>query len=312
MVFIRITTGALLCLLAGAIAVPGCSVTKAEVREAKNSGYDADFALVYSETLAAVRKLYPALSENASAGVIKTSWHQVRINPGTQDPPKNNQRNQTGLLAAQSSVRTLYFVRFTVRVLGGNPWRVSVSGQASAYDRTAAMPSELKGGDEPPWLEGRTNSLQVAIHKRLDKHAVKLPETARSKIAQSEPPPPLEPDPSQFAELPPLAAQAVAEALAASKSRDFAALGTTMHEKFTWSFGAEPSSRDALMMWQADSSVLARLAKSIEAGCRIDEAGELVTCPPAYTEEPGYIGYRAGFAPGKDGLWKMTFFVTGD
>ena len=150
------------------------------------------------------------------------------------------------------------------------------------------------------------------FHKRLAKHAVKLPDTARTKVAQPDVPPPLESDPSRFSELPPGAAQVIAEALAACKSRDFAALGTTMQSEFTWSFGAAPSSRDALMMWQADSSVLDELSKSIEAGCRMDAAGELVTCPPAYTEQPGYIGYRAGFALGKDGLWKMTFFVTGD
>lgn len=309
-----IAAGALACLFIGLLVSPGCAASKAEVREASNSGYRTDFATVYSETLAELRKRYPQLTENASIGEIKTAWHEVRINPGNQDPPKTQSPDrQTSLYTASNRLQKIYFIRFTVRVIGGNPWRVTIAGQASEWDRAAAMPTELAGGDEPHWLEGRTNSLRVAIHDRLAKFAVQLPSTAtptpdKDRHGAEQ----MVVDSSQFSQLPPAAARVIEATLRASKARDFTALGATMHDDFQWSLGAAPSARDALVMWQADSSVLDRLAEVIEAGCRADQSGTRVTCPPAHTEQPGFAGHRVGFAQGKDGAWKMTFFVSGN
>lgn len=291
----------------------GCGASKAQVAQAKSSGYDTSFARVYTEVLAVVRKDYPNLTENASAGVIKTAWHQVRSGSQAEDPPKNNQGNaQGGLFQAASATRKLFFIRFTVRVLGGDPWRVSIVGQASEWDQVIGVPSELKGGDEPHWLEGRENGLRVAIYDRLEEYAVTLPDTAKTKtVATTSAPAPVS-DVSALGDIPPAAASVVGATLSACKSRDFAALAATMRPEFTWSLGAPPSSSNAVMMWQADSNVLGQLVQSIEAGCRTDQDGKRVTCPPAYTEEPGYIGYRAGFEQGPDGAWKMTFFLSGD
>ena len=313
---IRTTTRVLPCLLAGAIAAFGCGVSKSQVREAHNSGYATDFALVYDQALAEVRERYPNLSENATTGVIKTSWHEVRINQNNEDPPKTTQRSrQPGLFEATTAVRKLYFVRFTVRVLGGNPWRVSVVGQASEWDRAAGVPSELKGGNEPPWLKGRTDALQVAIHQRLSEHAVVLASTSKRSSGQAETTaadPGDDVDGSQFDNVPAPAAALIGAVLEASKSRDFKALEATMASEFVWSLGADPGAREALIMWQADSTILGRLVESIEAGCRLDSAGKQVSCPPAHTEQPGYVGHRVGFEPGGDGAWKMVFFVAGD
>ena len=309
----RWTGAALACLLAGLLLSPGCAASKSEVREANNSGYSTDFATVYSETLAELRSRYPELTENATIGEIKTAWHQVRITAGNQDPPKTQSPDrQPTLFTAASRVNKRYFIRFTVRVIGGNPWRITIVGQASEWDPATAMPTELKGGDEPHWLEGRTNSLRVAIHERLAKFAVTLPSTATPVANQGKTKDPVAVDSSQFSQLPPGAARVIEATLRASKSRDFTALEATMKRDFQWSLGAPPGARDALVMWQADTSVLDLLAEAIEAGCRADPDGKRVTCPPAYTEQEEFLGHRVGFEQAADGSWLMAFFVSGD
>lgn len=309
---IRITAALFLALFGELLASLGCGASKAEVRAAEDSGYATDFARVYTTVLAVVRKRYPSLSENAGAGVIKTAWHEVRITAGNQDPPKNRTGAAPSLFDATAGIRKLYFVRFTVRVLGGDPWRVSIEGHASEWDRAAATPAELKGEEIPPWLAGRTNALRVAIHERLAKYAVELPDTTVKPKEQASAGNQVVVDASKFGNLPPGAAKAVVAVVTACKSRDFVALRANMRDDLVWSLGAEPGANDAVAMWQADTSVLGYLASVIEAGCRMDANGQQATCPPAYTEATDYLGYRVGFELGKDGVWKMTFFVSGD
>ncbi|MCG8422131.1 MAG: hypothetical protein MJE77_29765 [Proteobacteria bacterium] len=306
---IRITTRALACLWLGAFAATGCAASKAEVRKVKRSGYATDFALVYSETLAVVRTLYPGLTESASIGVIKTAWHPLRIRPDTGDSSQVRRGNPTNLFDATAGADKRYFIRFTVRVVGGNPWRIDIAGQASVWDLANARPSELKGGDEPHWLKGRTNALHMAIHERLKEHAIELKDTPRPQSQTAAAGPDI--DPARFGDVPKAAAAVIAAALGAGKARDFVALGATLHPDFVWSLGAPPGARDALVMWQADSSVLGHLVEIIEAGCRTAKDKKRVTCPPAHTETPDYAGYRVGFAIGPEGMWKMTFFVSG-
>ncbi|MEM9490774.1 MAG: hypothetical protein AAGC55_16625 [Myxococcota bacterium] len=300
----------LACILVGAIAPWGCGTSKSDVRAAKNSGYVTDFAAVYSAALEAVRDSYPYLIEDASAGVIKTAWHPLRINTSNNDPEPTRRGNSAMYNAYVGAARGYrgYFIRFTVGVVGGDPWRVVIQSQASEWDPTG-VPSELKGDSRPHWLRGRTDALRVKIHKKLARYAVALdtePESEPEKEAS------VAFSPGQFGPIPPASNPVVAAALSAARSGDFAALRVTMSEPFTWSLGAPSGVDTALAMWRADASVLAQMVAVIEGGCRSDPAKAEVTCPPAYSESAGYSGYRVGFAPGVDGIWKMTFFVSGN
>lgn len=313
------TTSRLLCVLcvSGLVA---CGASKAEIRRARTSGYDVDFAIVYNAVLKTVTKHYPKLIENAGAGVIGTAWHQVRIAQQSEDD-QLSQQERDNLLRMQSSSsapsqggvpyvfsgttlrRKYYFIRFDVHVVGGKPWRVRVYGQASEWE-VGAIPTVMKGANIPHWLNGRVESLQVEIYRRLKKYAVQI-ETPEDKPEE-----PRELDTSRFAGLPKGAAERVATVYRAAAERDYDTLRKSMAREFTWSLGGKLDADQAVAMWQADSSVLPRLVEVLEKGCHAESARR-VTCPRAYSQEPGYLGYRAGFEL-VGGEWRWVFFLRGD
>jgi hypothetical protein len=207
------------------------------------------------------------------------------------------------VLSGTSLRRKYYFIRFDVHVVGGKPWRVRVRGQASEWE-LGAIPSEMKGGNEPHWLRGRVDALQVEIYRRLKKYAVRIeePKDEREK--------PRKLDTSRFAGLPKGAAERVALIHRAATERDYESLRKHMAHEFKWSLGGSLDADQAVAMWQADSSVLPRLVEILEAGC-FAESETRVTCPRAYSQQPGYLGYRAGFER-VGGEWQLVFFLRGD
>ena len=295
------------------VLATACGASEAEIREVKMSGYSADFALVYNAALEAVRKQYPRLVEDARAQVIKTSWHPVKIRTGGNQPSSTPQGGRTqsnqiqpsgGTFRTGSIRRKQFFIRFDVVIHGGKPWRVKLTGHASSWD-VGGTPTPLTGAAVPSWLAGRENSLRMSIHDRLKQYAVKLKFRKRAKPGAA----PLKL--AKYGNLPDKAAKTVATVHRAADARDAAELRANMVDEFTWSFGEDPNADVAVAMWQADSTTLAKLASVLAAGCRVDDGGGLVTCPPQYTEQASYIGYRAGFKREGD-RWKMSFFVMGD
>jgi hypothetical protein len=192
---------------------------KAEVQRAKRSVYDTDFSVVYNAVLDATRDLYPNITDNPGSGAIKTAWHQVSY-ANNQDDMSSNRSLSTGgtgnlatsPAAGQAGMPTRlaykrFFIRFDVLVAGGRPWRVQVVGHASEWEPGAALPVELVGAARPPWLDGRTDGLTVAIYKKMKRFA----------IAMKDEPPPVKPedlipktDPKAFANVPPEAAKRLA------------------------------------------------------------------------------------------------------
>lgn len=294
-----------------AIALGACGASKKEIRQARTSGYEADFAVVYTEVLGAVSALYPHLSEDASAGVIRTKWHPINIDrEGTQDglsaqqrdEQRANQRNDpsmaTGALTGTNLQRKRYFIRFDVHVVGGKPWRVQIRSQASEWEM-GAVPVELRGADEPHWLPGRTDALYVQIYRRLKAHAVPLKTTSTDEA-----PAVAKVDYSVYGDLPEAAAKTVHGVAMAAKVRDYAGLRMFMDDEFAWSLGGDPSAEQALVMWQADSSAVTELARVIGAGCAV--TGDRVECPAAAAP-----GYRAVFEL-RGGVWLMTSFLAAE
>ncbi len=300
------------CLLVSLFA---CS-NKKEVERAKHSLYDADFAVVYSAALEATRNLYPNLDDNPGAGAVKTAWHQVAYANNTDDL-SNTRTLTTGstsntLAASQGQASAgmptrlaykRYFIRFDVSVVGGRPWRVKVVGHAAEWEPGAALPMELHGAARPPWLEGRTDALTLAIYKKIKSHAVPMREDVSDEPKQDELP---RTDPKSFTGVPPVAAKRLALLKDAVAHRDYTQLRAQVFDDVMWSLGGAPGADTALAMWQADPETLDEMAKAIEAGCGVPSGQaarvQCPTSPPAAGKWQLVLEHR-----GAD--WKVSSFV---
>ena len=302
-----------ICLIAF-VALAACS-NKKELKAAKSSLYDTDFAIVYNAAVEATRDLYPTLNDNPGPGMIKTAWHQVSYANNSDDLA--NQRTiaqgqgygggQTtaGQAAAGMPTRLAYkrtFVRFDVSVVGGRPWRVKVIGHASEWEPGNALPTELTGAARPHWLDGRTDSLTLAIYKKLKKVAVPMKEDVEPERPEDLIP---KTDPKDFANVPPAAAKALALVRDALVKREYTELRAMLAEDVVWSLGGSPGADTAMAMWQADSESLEAMQRVLTSGCAGTD--KKVTCPPT-TGEPVPGAYLLVLEP-RGEQWKVTSFV---
>ncbi len=300
-------------LLAIALCVVACS-NKKEIRAAKGSVYDIDFAIVYTAALQATRELYANLDDNPGAGQIKTSWHQVSYANNADD--LGNQRtvaqgqgvapNSTvspGAAAAGMPTRLAYkryFIRFDVSVAGGRPWRVKVIGHAAEWDPGNAMPTELRGMARPPWLDGRIEALQVAIYRKVKPYAVKAKEEVEETTKDPELP---KTDPMSFKGVPAPAAKALAAVKDALAMRDTTALRAQLADDVVWSLGGDPGAETAMAMWQADPETLEAMSRAIAGGCGAAE--RRVMCPAG----PAVAGAWQLIVETRGETWKVSSFV---
>lgn len=294
----------------------GACGNKKDVEHARHSLYDTDFAVVYNAALDVTRAQYPQLNDNPGPGKISTAWHQVSL-VGNQDDLSNQrtiaagqgvQPGLAGTSAGMVGVPTRlaykrYFVRFDVSVLGGRPWRVKVIGHASEWEPGAAMPSELRGAQRPPWLDGRIESLQVAIYKRIKKFAIPMKEEVVVEADDGIP----KTDPSQFAGVPAGAAKRLASIKDALAKRDYAGLRPQLDDEIVWSLGGGTGADVALATWQADPGSFDAMADVIAAGCAAS-GDKKVLCPAG---EPQVGTYQLVLETRGDD-WKVTSFVRGE
>lgn len=301
---------AALAIFAAAACAAAC-MSKKEVERAKTSSYDTEFATAFEAAAAAAREQYPNLTEAPQKGLITTSWHQVYLAGDATDPtgaqaasraPGGTHTPATGL--PEDTALKRYFIRFDISVAGGRPWRIRVTGRAAQWDSGNAVPTELRGAARPPWLETRTESLQVAIFKRLEKHAVDSGPASDEAVAADTGP---RSDPKAFSELPADAALALAGLRDEILRRDWQRLRGRVSAQVVWSLGADPGIDAAFALWQADPSALDEMQKALDAGCAA--VGAEVVCPKAATD-PSFAGHRLRLT--RDGqTWRVTSFVSG-
>ncbi|MGE0399768.1 MAG: hypothetical protein AB7T06_23845 [Kofleriaceae bacterium] len=290
-------------MLVAATLGGGCK-NKKEIHAAKHSLYNTDFAIVFSAALEATRDQYSHLDDFPQNGTIKTAWHPVSAQADGQDV------SSQGTVAANSGIggstspaasvggmptRLAYkrqYIRFDISVVGGRPWRVKVVGHAAEWDPGNAMPTELKGMARPPWLDGRIESLQVAIYRKLKTAAVPMP--ADVEVVKDEPQMP-KTDPSTFKNVPPAVAKRLAFIKDALGRRDYAALRTVVSDNVVWSLGGAPGAETAMAMWQADSESLDAMSSVIVGGCGTTDTK--TTCPPG---------------PPIAGAWQLELALEGD
>jgi hypothetical protein len=298
-------------IFCAALLLGACS-NKKEVEHARHSVYDTDFTNVYNAALETTRKLYPTLNENPGPGKISTAWHQVQY-ANNQDDLANQQTIaqgqgvQTGMAGNQIGAPTRlaykrYFIRFDVQVLGGRPWKVKVIGHASEWEPGAALPSELKGAQRPAWLDGRIESLQVAIYKRIKQFAIPMKEEIEVNPEDDLP----KTDPSQFANVPKDAATRLAAIKDTLAKRDYGSLRPQLDEDVVWSLGGGSGADTALAMWQADPATFEAMTTAISGGCAA-KGDKKVLCPdgdPQVGKWQLVLELR--------GNWKVTSFVRGE
>ncbi|HEY5949178.1 MAG TPA: hypothetical protein VIV40_26980 [Kofleriaceae bacterium] len=293
----------------------GACGNKKEVEHAKHSLYDTDFAVVYSAALDVTRNLYPQLNDNPGPGKISTAWHQVSFANNQDD--LSNQRTlaqgqgvqnglgstNAGMVGAPTRLAyKRYFVRFDVSVLGGRPWRVKVVGHASEWEPGAALPSDLTGAQRPAWLDGRIESLQVAIYKRIKKFAIPMKQEVEVSTDSELP----KTDPAQFAGVPAAAAKRLASIKDALGQRDYTALRPQLDDNIVWSLGGGSGADAALATWQADPASFEAMADVIAGGCAA-KGDKQVRCPAG---EPQVGKWQLVLE--LKGDWKVTSFVRGE
>ncbi|MCP4447065.1 MAG: hypothetical protein GY811_17210 [Myxococcales bacterium] len=294
------------------MAVGGCAASKEEIERATNSGYNADFSTVYGECLIAVTELYPRTAENAVDGVIRTAWHRVAVEHGgsRRGVQQGNQVDGThangGLTGTASADMKEFFIRFRVHVVGGKPWRVRVVGEASERD-AGDTPMPLKGAEVPPWLKGRSDALRLDIHKRLKRFAIKVAE----EIPQAEGTIITIDEPSSFGDIPDGAQELLTGIHRALSLRSFGDLRAQLADDVQWSSGEVGNVDTAMVMWQADSSLLEAMRIVIAKGCVTGDGAVTVSCPRAYSQEPSYRGHRL-IAEKRGSAWLVTAFVKGE
>jgi hypothetical protein len=293
-----------------AAMVCACGSSKADLQAAKKSLYDTDFAVVYSAALDATRELYPSIDDAPGKGAIRTAWHQVSYANTTDDMANprtiglgqgtTSAASQAGGMPTRLAMKR-FFIRFDVTVAGGRPWRVKVVGHASEWEPGNALPTELHGPARPPWLDGRTDSLVVAIYKQLRKVAIPMKD---EDLAEKNPEDSLpKTDPKVFKNIPAAAGARLAKLKDAVVLRDTASLREQLADDVVWSLGGAPGADTAMAMWQADPEVLDALVRVIEGGC--GGADQRVACPPG---DPVAAQWQLVISLRGD-AWKVTSFV---
>jgi len=293
--------------------VASCAASAAEVKRAERSGYNTDFSTVYGESLAVVTKLYPRTAEDAVDGIIRTAWHRVAVQTGTgrnngqqSNTVAGTNQAATSLTSTAAANRKQFFIRFRVHVVGGKPWRVRVVGEASEWS-AGDVPMPLRGAEVPPWLKGRTDALRIAIYKRLKKFAVRVEEDiprAEVKIISID-------EPSSFGDIPEAAQELLVEVHRALSLRSFDDLRAQLADDVQWSEGEIGSADVAMVMWQADTSLLEAMLATMARGCVAGDGAVTVSCPRAYSQEPNYEGHRL-IIEKRGERWVVSAFVTSE
>ena len=274
-----------------AVFAAACATTRKQTaREAAASAYDAPFAAVYREAIAAVASHYPEYVEDSRSGVIETAWHPIRVQPGELALQGGSYGHESSPVGTAPADRASYFVRMKVRVVpaegGGGPWRILVHGEASKW-QAGGVPARLRGGDEPPWLSGRIDGLRAAIHERLADRAVAIEGPPREKEEAA--------PTRRFGAMPDAAARIVAAVYDAASGRDLDALEALMSDPFASRATGESPRQVVVAIWRAEPGRLDALAAALESGCRRRGSADRIECGAAAFER-------------REGAWRLVRF----
>ncbi len=287
------------------LGTPGCAAKKRDTAAAKVSAYDADFAIVFSEVIGVVEKLYPQYDDDPVRGVIKTAWHQVSHNASMDDPNSAQVRarasggsNPAATSSAfgnqVSGMQKRFFVRFDIKIVAPRPFEITIIPHAAEWEAGNAVPSEMKSNNIPAWLPGRTDALRMQIYRKLRKHAVRKVDRVQLE-APKEDPIAAEADALALGALPDDAEVVVRKVYAAALARDAARMRPHMADEFAWDARSTPSADTAVVVWQADTAAMDALERAIGDGCAM--VGAEIRCHDAVFAKLGAAWKFISFVP---------------
>ncbi len=303
------------------LGVLSCAPSKKQVRKAQSSNYDTEFSRVYASAVDVVQKRYPNFIEDPRKGEIKTKWHSLRIRdsqgvagrsnarrPNASSPTATNQNGGTGVSTNQPLQH--HFVRFDIKVHGGRPWKVTVKGEASKWIE-GDVPTPLRGGDEPAWLQGRVDTLRVAIHSELADYARAVPPrdstrtghlarsngsatatTKRSAIVPVEIPDKISDEVKD-----PQFVHCYKNLRQSLENKDMAGVTVWLAKDFSWETSLDHFNRQAsIALWGVDTAFLAHMSEAMKKKC-IQNEDKTVTCFSSR--------HRMIFARSPQGDWRL-------
>ncbi len=314
---------AVLAAVASVVASVGaCGASEQSLQTARDAAYDIDYAQVHYQVIDAIEAHYPEFAEDPAArgldplgGRLETAWFPVRLATDGDAPiaaragAGAGAGAGVGLVGGSGREQRRFYIRFDIEIVGGRPWQVLIAGQASSWELGQGAPVVLSGSDEPPWVAGRVDALQLAVYQRLERYvsASAGADLDRATSAEDEPPALAL---AGLEALPRSARAAVSGVYQAARAGTVEALRPHLADELVWSRGAPPSARQALIVWQADPARFERLADTIAAGCAVvGGAGDNQIECPAAAPEAGAGGAEVRFERGADGRWLMTRFV---
>ena len=163
----------LVLIVVAGCGAPGASgASRAAMQDVRTTAYDADFDVVWTAAIEALRDDYPIVKVLDKNGhKIVTCWRPI-----DRDENARSAVNPAGAWR-------LY--RAIVQISPERPYRVSVAGRAAELSVPIIRPYQEGDIAEPGWREGRADRIQTTIHENLKQYA---------KTTNQEIPPPANPD----------------------------------------------------------------------------------------------------------------------
>jgi uncharacterized lipoprotein len=149
-----------------AVGLSACAPSLTQVREARDARYAADYAEVWAAVRDVVAAHYGQPKQaDEGTGILVTEWKLITRKAEGQ---VRGTVSQDGLAHGGE-----YFQARILIVPGGPPWRIVVQGEGAEHKRDFSMlvPYKRNHEEEPAWVQGRIDKLQLQIHERLEKRA---------------------------------------------------------------------------------------------------------------------------------------------
>lgn len=148
---------------------------------AKTARYQGDKLMLFAETKAVVESKYQLAKTDETQLLVQTTARWFT--------PDGLAANDAGDVSMMQD-RSLNVAMVAQLLPDGDKWIVKVTPVIARYNRGIPKPEMVKEGDAslPGWVESKTDTLAIDIHKQLSKYEVKS--VPQMVPAGNEPPPP--------------------------------------------------------------------------------------------------------------------------
>lgn len=149
-----------------ALAMCACGASSKEVAMAKTARYHGDKATLFAETRAVVESKYQVGMSDETQLLVqsKARWFS----------PEGLAANDTGDVSMLQD-KSINFAVVVQLQIDGDAYVAKVTPVMTRYNKGIPKPEIVKEGDAslPGWVESKTDSLALDVHKALEKYEVK-------------------------------------------------------------------------------------------------------------------------------------------